>query len=795
MTISSFDLISPKITLNYNGHNSHISRVGGFLSICLLTTLCISIFYYIWGLINPRHYSTFLYEENVEDRKYFQKINFSGINHFLQIYSRSSDGWFGNIDNRNMIIYAIKENNNIYYKNYINELSNVEHWLYDRCDRINDISLYLFDDISKFVKNYTSSICIRYYYNPRTKKYYEIGYDGYVDPYLETNRINEKKYPFRVVIEKCVNNTFVNKNIGYICNSEININKYFDVFNELFIYFSYNQILPINRHNQFKKTFYSISSTLNQISYFENNIIFLPIKIKKKGLFNGHVDSLSYSINNHFEYQRAIDKESENLVGIYNLYLDNNILTYQIVFLSIVDILSYIGGLVKIFFLIFKILNYVNHRYIMIENIQDLFKINSGVEIKFVETKELAPENIRHITTKNFKINPLNTKDDFSRRLMRNFSPINNKKKYKFFEGVSPMAKHSSKKNMPIYPITISSNKKNNLSKKNTYSFNINNIDKRKSYLSQVFLMRNKYNKDNSFYIKNHSYCENDESNNEVPSSHDKYKNNKSENNSIVNQKDSNIKAETSKKSNNEYNPVKSKKSRKGGNINLKIPSNRMIPEKVDNSHLIFRNAYRENSLRHKSINYSNQKKNLRNGIFNKNYFIKNSEIINDSSKQILVNNKNLLLNINKTQYDKSKFDESNCRTSCIINNNTEFATSTKNLNTCTCMGNNITGNLDASAILKSLVKNKLKLEFPDGKEANITNYIGKKVDNLDIIKYLFICNGKTENKLYLISSFRNKLLSEEHLYKSHISLYLLQKIFQIEDTYKFDFKELYDNL
>jgi hypothetical protein len=793
MPISSFDLISPKITLNYNGHNSHISRIGGFLSLCLIITLGFSIFYYVWSLVNPRNYSTFLYKENVDDNKYLQKINFSGINHFLQIYSHSSDGWFGNIDNRNIIIYAIKENNNIIKKNYISELSNVEHWLYDKCERINNISLYLFEDISNFIKNYTSSICIRFYYNPLTKKYYEFGYDGYVDPYLETNRINEKKYPFRIIIEKCVNNTFVNKDIGYICNSENNINKYFDVYNELFIYFSYNQILPINRHNQFKKSFYSISSTLNQISYFENNIIFLPIKIKKKELFKGHVDSLSYSINNHFEYQKSIDKERENLIGIYNLYLDNNILTYQIEFLSILDILSYIGGLIKIYFFIFKILNYINHRYIMIEDIQDLFKINSGIEIHFIESKDLASENIRHLTTKNFKINPLNTKDDFSRRLMRNFSPITNKKKYKIFEGVSPMAKFSSKKNMPIYPITIPNNKKNNLSKKNTYSFNINNIDKRKSYLSQVYLLRNKYNKDNSMFIKNNSYFENDESNNEIPSSHDKYKNNKSENNSIANQKEAYIKRETSKKSNNEYNPMKNKKTRKGGNNNLKNPSNRIKPEKIDNSHLNLKIVHRENNLRHKSINYSNPKKSLRNSFFNKNYFIKNSEIINDSSKQILFNNKNLLLNINKTQNDKNKFDENNCRASCIIN--TELATSTKNLNTCPCLGNNINGNIDVSAILKSLVKNKLKLEFPEGKEQFMINYIGKKFDNFDIIKYLFICNGKSENKIYLINSFRNKLLSEEHLYKSHISLYLLQKIFQIEETYKFDFKELYDNL
>jgi hypothetical protein len=91
----------------------------------------------------------------------------------------------------------------------------------------------------------------------------------------------------------------------------------------------------------------------------------------------------------------------------------------------------------------------------MIEDIQDLFKINSGIEIHFVESKDIASENIRNITTKNFKINPLNNKEDFSRRLMRNFSPITYKKKNKIFEGISPMAKHSSKKNISAYPITI----------------------------------------------------------------------------------------------------------------------------------------------------------------------------------------------------------------------------------------------------------------------------------------------------------------------------------------------------
>ena len=211
MPISSFDFISPKITLKYNGRNSHISRIGGFLSLCLFITICILVFYCFWSLIEPRFYSFLLYEENSNDSKLSQKINFSGINHFLQIYSHTNDGWFGDIDNKNIIIYAVKENNKIYRNNYFSEkLSDTEHWLYDKCDKINNINMNLFDEISNYVKNYTSSICIRFYFNPKDQRYYEIGNDGYVEPYLETSKVGEKQYPFKIIIEKCLNNSFIN---------------------------------------------------------------------------------------------------------------------------------------------------------------------------------------------------------------------------------------------------------------------------------------------------------------------------------------------------------------------------------------------------------------------------------------------------------------------------------------------------------------------------------------------------------------------------------------------------------
>jgi len=797
MSFSSFDFISPKITLYYNGHNSHISRIGGFLSICLFIIICIIIFYSFWGLIETKYCTSFIYKENVNN-KIFQEINYSGINHFIQIYSNRNNGYFGDIDNKNIIIYGIKENNNNIYNNTnLNlDLLNTEHWLYDKCDKIADID----SKLSNIVSNYSLSICIRFYYNPTYKKYFEIGYDGYIGPTLETNDINEKKNSYKIIINKCSNTTFINNYMGYICNPDYEIKKYFNIYKEIFIFFSDNKILPLNHQNHFENYYYSISSTLQQYSYFENNIIFIPTKliIKKGYIFRTHKDFLSYTFNSYYINEKLNDDENLNLIGIFNLYLDSKINVYEIICANIIDVLSHLGGLVRIIFFIFEILNYINHNYTILEHTKELFKISTGIESSY-DSKDINFGNMRYVSTKNYKNKPTITNDDLSRN---NFSPIINKKKIKILEpkGFSPKVRYSCKKNnIALYPLNMASNKKNILSKNNTNTFKIRNKDKRKSYLSQGYRVKNKDN--NSIYIKNQSYCENEVSNNEVPSSN----NNANDNNSNhFNSKENNLKMETSKKSNNEFNSsFRHKKSRK---VNIKVPSNKhiVLEKNEGNSHLLLQNPNQnhpiqeQNNMRHKSINYTNQKKLFRNSIFNKNHIIpkNSSEFINDSSKQILVNNKNLLisLNYNRTQFDKNKIDE-NVRTGLI--NNTEFANSTKNLNLLVNNNNNNNSNngIDILALVKSLIKNKLKLEISEPKESSNQNIIGKKIKLFEFFKSLLICKKNYDNKIYLINNFRLKLLSEEHLYRNHINLYLMQKMFQIDESYKFDIKELYNNL
>ena len=61
---------------------------------------------------------------------------------------------------------------------------------------------------------------------------------------------------------------------------------------------------------------------------------------------------------------------------------------------------------------------------------------------------------------------------------------------------------------------------------------------------------------------------------------------------------------------------------------------------------------------------------------------------------------------------------------------------------------------------------------------------------------FLYILKVKRKNTIYfMLNQFRIKLLGEEHLFKSNIILYHIEKYFNIKEVQKVDILELYDNL
>jgi hypothetical protein len=145
------------------------------------------------------------------------------------------------------------------------------------------------------------------------------------------------------------------------------------------------------------------------------------------------------------------------------------------------------------------------------------------------------------------------------------------------------------------------------------------------------------------------------------------------------------------------------------------------------------------------------------------------------------------MIHNDKIQYEKRCDDY--CRIPTLINNDIFTNNITSALNN---------SNIDPTNFLKNIILNKIKFHMPEVKK-NFTFYgsMEKKINYFDFIKsFLNVCGKKEENKSFdLINKFRNKLLSEEHFFRSFINLYLLEKIFQIDELHKFEINELYNNL
>ena len=832
MAISKIDFLSPKITLYYNGNNSHNSHMGGLLSLIFLIIMILLITNFVFQMIKPKISSIFIYDENIDDVIYNQTIDYSGINHFIQIYGNSNGGMFGDFNKKNIIIYGMKENSgNIYNNDEVKtNLSNIEHWIYDKCENIIEINKNLFNEISQIISNYTKSICMRFYYNPKDHKYYEVGLGGYISPNLETSYLTEKRYIYKIAIEKCDNNSIFNEKFNYSCNSNNEITKYVNLYNNIFMYFSNRQIIPKSLKNPFKIYFHSISAFFKRMSYFESNIIFSPIKIiSSNSFFNPKKEHLDYQLKNYYQNNIFVNNEEHKTIGIFNFYFTNNLMIYKRKYFTLLDCLSNIGGTCHLLFFIFQILNYINNNYNTIENTKNLFKINTGIEVSNFENSEVILDKPRHLNSQNFKIKVINNNniinnEDSNTKIMKKIQSKKTKSKYLNYDhhGFGGTGNKSSTKNLAVLPPITNSHRKNNnyelkrnqikyikTFKQMGKQFSIKN--KRKSYMSQGYLIKRKEYKDYTVSSKNQSINENDEINNEDESFNNNNNNNNINNNKIIENNNSNffLLKETKEKDTKEgllrhdsknIGDISRRTMRKRTNLKKQLGGmGTPVFEGGETIQPTIKKIDPNIKGRHKSVNFGNQRGDfffssgllgLKNMKMNENHGKNSSEYVNDSSKQIFINNKSpFQVHASKFQNEKNKYDEIIKRPSMVNENNNN--NNTTNLNTVI-----YNHNTEAVSYLKTIIQSKIKLLIPEGKQdISLLNQFEKKIKHLEFIKFLFLCNKRKESSIDLIYNFRKRLLSEEHLYKTHINLYLLEKIFQIDEQYKFEPNELYNNL
>ena len=414
--IKSIDFLSPPITLFHLERRTHTSKFGGSLVILMFMLCSLSIYLLVSEIATHKKMTT-IFHKKFEFEAGFYSFNSSSIFHFIQIFSADSGGYFDKYDSKYIRAYTTYVNSNFSSSN----LDLYDHWVFDTCRKDiddKDLEPYLFDNI----ENFTNGVCIRYYFNSTEKNYYSVEDKGFSWPYLEHGTSQRKNIYLTTIIQKCSNDSIINKIFG-ICPPQKEIDNYLSKYFAIYLYFTDMQVDPTNYTQPLQKYFEIISSEIgNSKTFVENYLYFSPLRLRTD---IGSIISSSYVINSFlFDWNRKgtglNNEEYFTIVKYYHL-MQNTAQIYERKYNNIFDILSEIGGVVQFIFYIFYWINFSYNRYTIAYDTNNLFftvraENNGNHGLKF--------DNLKRKTIKNIPKN-----DNFTKKNINKFSCIVDDKK------------------------------------------------------------------------------------------------------------------------------------------------------------------------------------------------------------------------------------------------------------------------------------------------------------------------------------------------------------------------------
>ena len=366
--INRLDFLSPPITLFHLERRTHTSKVGGSLVI-LMFMLCLLFIVLLLSEITSHKKMTTIYHKKFEFEAGIYSFNSSSIFHFIQIFSADSGGYFDKYDSKYIRAYTSYVHSNFSSSN----LDLYDHWVFDTCRKDiddKDLEPYLFDNID----NFTNGVCIRYYFNSTEEKYYSVEEKGFSWPYLEHGTSQRKNIYLTTIIQKCSNDSIINKIFG-MCPPQKEIDDYLSKYFAIYLYFTDMQVDPTNYNRPLQKYFEVISSGIgNSQTFVENYLHFSPLRLRTDV---GSIIGSSYVINSFlFDSNRKgtglNNEEYFTIVKYYHL-MQNTAQVYERKYNNIFDILSEIGGVVQFIFYIFYWINFSYNRYTIAYDTNNLF--------------------------------------------------------------------------------------------------------------------------------------------------------------------------------------------------------------------------------------------------------------------------------------------------------------------------------------------------------------------------------------------------------------------------------------
>ena len=389
MFLSKFDLITPPIGLFYRGKGSHSSVISGIIT--LLAYLIIIYFAVRYSLeyIKKKKPSAYYVNRHIDDAGSFN-VNSTSFFHYLFLSTKR---------NREIIefdfdSFRIIGFNSINYQAFLSahplKYENTDHWIYGKCD----IDIDANDEDTKNlipIQEFSKAACIKKYYNPANKAYYDVNDKNYVAPKIEHGMSNENYTFYSFIIEKCKDDDLRKlAGLGSCKNKDAIESIVKSSFINLKILDNYPDVLNYNQ--PFKKYLYSTNSLLYTDSFISNSINFNPALLKtnygivfdRSRIKYAYMFYETLKVMNDEEFS-LVDEEGKKLydengkeitrssgfIVAFEIYLGNRLQHYERTYQKLQDLLSKIGGFGKTTFLIASTINIIFFRFVTILDTED----------------------------------------------------------------------------------------------------------------------------------------------------------------------------------------------------------------------------------------------------------------------------------------------------------------------------------------------------------------------------------------------------------------------------------------
>ena len=380
--LKKIDILSPKITFFQNGNQAHISSCGGFLTlIALLLCIVISILLSVDFLYKKNPTSN--YYKKYEKEAGFFSFNSEGMFHFF----RFSNNYVTHpIINTKYVRFIGIRNITLYLNDRtILNKGEIEYWIYDLCKNGLDnkgLNSKIFEDIPDF----ESHVCLRYYYNPTEKRFYNNSEKGFNYPYLIHGTGNKDNLFYYITIETCRNNSHYNLIYGEnSCGTNNEISEFKSKIDGGDLYFIDNYIDVSNYKQPLNKFIQSISGTMNNLDIPIYHLLFNPLRI----ITHASILSNNYFYENSFSFdvKEPKTRDSDNYsIADFAFWIGNNFEIYERSYQKLQNVLADLGGIIKILILCAEIINYPFNKYIILYNSTNFIAAQAKNESKKIST-------------------------------------------------------------------------------------------------------------------------------------------------------------------------------------------------------------------------------------------------------------------------------------------------------------------------------------------------------------------------------------------------------------------------